>query len=290
MTFFPLAIKENQKYVTFPFYKAGKVLENAPLCGMTVKAASSMRFRWNEKNPLREKLLLEIAEKAEKNPLQPVSVELIHSKKVYDLRDGKETFMAQGDGMITKNPSLMPVVTVADCMPLYLYDSETGLFGVLHSGWKGTGIIGEALNLAKKNYGSRARDISIVIGPHIRDCCYIVNEERACYFRDSFGSDCVRPLEEGGVCHAGGRGLSVKWKNGEGKLYRLSLEKANLNLLEKAGVWEENIAVCSECTCCNELLGSNRRETADFLLKNPYAGKDDLGKCFTVQAAFCGRI
>ena len=99
-------------------------------------------------------------------------------------------------------------------------------------------------------------------------------------------------MEEGGVCHAGGRGLSVKWKNGEGKLYRLSLEKANLNLLEKAGVWEENIAVCSECTCCNELLGSNRRETADFLLKNQdKAGdKDILGRCFTVQAAFIGSI
>ena len=52
--------------------------------------------------------------------------------------------------MITKNPSLMPVVTVADCMPLYLYDSVSGVFGVVHSGWKGTGIIGEALNLAKK--------------------------------------------------------------------------------------------------------------------------------------------
>lgn len=292
MIHFSLLLEKNQKYVTFPFYKNGQLLKNAPLCGLTLKAASSMRFRWNEKNLRRESLLLEIAKKSEKNHLEPVSLELFHSRIVYDLVSGRETFQAQGDGMITKNPSLMPVVTVADCMPLYFYNSRNGLFGLVHSGWKGTGIIGDAIKLACKNYEGRPEDFSLVIGPHIRDCCYIVNEERAEYFCSNFGSDCVRPLEDGGVCRAGGRGLAVKWNNGGGKLYRLSLEKANLSVLEKAGIPEKNIAICDDCTCCNELLGSNRRETADFLLKNPEkAGdKDVLGRCFTVQAAFIGLI
>lgn len=308
MTCFTLSLTDTeQKYVTFPFYKnnmpltASRAPSGAPVCGMTVKAAGSMRFRWAETNPEREKILSEIAGQSAggkgtparmQNPLTPVSLELIHSKSVFDLRDGNETQGLQGDGMITKNPSLMPVVTVADCMPLYLYDSFSGVFGLVHSGWKGTGIAGQAVKLAERNYGAKARDFSIVIGPHIRDCCYIVNEERAKYFTDNFGSDCVTPLEEGGSSYAGGRGLPVTWNNGSGKLFRLSLEKANLNVLARAGVGEENIAVCTDCTCCNELLGSNRRETADFLLKNPdKAGdKDALGRCFTVQAAFIGLI
>lgn len=300
---FSLEISENQKYITFPFYKDNKELaqvqpSGAPVCGMTVKAAGSMRFRWAENNPERIRLLAKIANQPAargaltrpQNSLTPVSLELTHSKTVFDLRDGNETQNLQGDGMITKNPSLMPVVTVADCMPLFLYDSVTGLFGLVHSGWKGTGIVGQALKLAEKNYGARAGDFSIVIGPHIRDCCYIVNEERARYFSDNFGSDCLKPLEEGGVSYAGGRGLPVSWNNGSGKLYRLSLEKANLNVLSRAGVHEENIAVCDDCTCCNELLGSNRRETTDFLANNPNASKDELLRCFTVQSAFCGWI
>ena len=317
---FSLELSENQKYVTFPFYRDNVPLKGAdgapvsahvppngdnmpptgaPLCGMTVRAADTMRFRWNEENPQRAQCLSQIAGQVAggqgqltttQGHLNPVPLELIHSKTVYDLRDGNETYGLQGDGMITRNSALMPVVTVADCMPLYLYDSVTGVFGVVHSGWKGTGIVGQALELAKSSYGARAEDFSIVIGPHIRNCCYIVDEERVKYFTDNFGSDCVSPLEEGGKCYAGGRGLPVTWNNGSGKLYRLSLEKANLNVLARAGVREENIAVCNDCTCCNELLGSNRRETADFLLKNPNATKDELGKCFTVQGAFIGWI
>ncbi|MDE5897813.1 MAG: laccase domain-containing protein, partial [Treponemataceae bacterium] len=66
------------------------------------------------------------------------------------------------------------------------------------------------------------------------------------------------------------------WKNGGGALFRLSLERANLAVLERAGVRDENIVILEECTCCNPLFGSNRRETLE-------------GGGFTVQAAFVVR-
>ena len=44
-------------------------------------------------------------------------------------------------------------------------------------------------------------------------------------------------------------------------------------VLEKIGVKDSNIAICSDCTCCNQIFGSNRRETSQ-------------GNSFTVQAAF----
>ena len=40
----------------FEFRRDGKIVEGAPLCGLSLKAAGSMRFRWNEQNPNREKL------------------------------------------------------------------------------------------------------------------------------------------------------------------------------------------------------------------------------------------
>ena len=167
---------------------------------------------------------------------------------------------------MTQNSALVPVVTVADCVPIYFYDSRNGVFGVAHSGWKGTGIAGEAVALMKKNYGSDPRDILAAIGPHIHDCCYTVDKERAQYFVDNFGSGCVQKVSQA---------------QGAGGLFRLSLLKANLNVLESAGVLEENIVAAKNCTACDARFGSFRREAA--ALDVPAQEKARL---FTTQAAF----
>lgn len=265
----------------FQFRRAGKVVEGAPVCGMTIKAAGSMRFRWNETNPNRNSVLEEIVRSSRTKTqvschgltgASIVPVQLDHTHIVYNVKAAEDTKNKIGDGIITTNRSLIPTVTVADCMPLYLYDSVTGVFGIVHSGWKGTGIVVDAIELAKKDYGARTEDFCIILGPHIRDCCYIVNEERANWFAENFTPECVRPLEEG---------IKVDWNTGGGPLYRLSLEKANLAALQKAGVLKENIWVHSSCTCCFKSdaeykYGSNRRETK-------LNGAPDR---FTVQAAF----
>lgn len=252
------------------------------ICGMSLKKAGSLRFRWNEKNALRSEYFdsLNLSLGLNKNV---VPVELIHSQIVYDISKAEDTKNLTGDGIITKNPGLLPTITVADCMPIFLWEPETEVFGIVHSGWKGTGIAVEAMKLAAKDYGAKIENFMVILGPHIESCCYIINKERALYFQENFGEDCVIPLEENGKCFAGGRGLPVVWNNGTGPLFRLSLEKANLNAIKKAGVKDENITVITDCTCCNEVFGSNRRETAE-------AGPEsDKTRCFTVQAAFICR-
>ncbi len=260
------------KWALLPFYKngapyAGEAFQGQsvwkdqnfrPVWGMTLKAAGPMRFRWNETNPNRDSFLSELCQRygAGQGGKQIVPLELIHSKIVYDVQEAGDTFQKQGDGIVTQNKSLIPVVTVADCVPLYFYDAGTGAFGAAHSGWKGTGIAGEVVALMKKNYGSNPRDILCAVGPHIHDCCYLVDSERAKYFADNFGSDCVQD-------------------------YRLSLLRANLNVLAAAGVLEENIVAAKNCTACDERFGSFRREAA--ALDVPPQEKSRL---FTTQAAF----
>ena len=252
----------------FEFRKGGCVVEGAPVCGLTLLAAGSMRFRWNETNPNRDKLSsLGLTRESVIVPVQ-----LDHTHIVYNVKNAGDTKCKIGDGIITTNRELMPTVTVADCMPVYLYEPETGVFGIVHSGWKGTGIAVDAIKLAGQEYGARAENFCVVLGPHIRECCYIVNEERAEWFSKNFSPECVRPLEEG---------IEVSWNNGGGALFRLSLEKANLAALLKAGVPRENIWCHPACTCCYKengffKYGSNRRETTE-------SGKPDV---FTVQAAF----
>jgi len=269
-----LQLRKTDLFEIFEFRRNGKIVEGAPLCGLTLKAAGSMRFRWNETNPNREKLF-SLSSNLSSSGLTRgsiVPVQLDHTHIVYDVKSAEDTKNKIGDGIITKNPALIPTVTVADCMPLYLYDPITGVFGIVHSGWKGTGIIVDAIKLAEKNYGARVEDFCIILGPHIRDCCYIVNEERAAWFAENFTADCLRPLEAG---------VKVDWNTGGGKLYRLSLEKANLAAIKKAGVPDENIWIHPACTCCTKvdgenIYGSNRRETKENCVPDK----------FTVQAAF----
>lgn len=275
-----------KSFVMFPFYNGENLLTEVK-CGMTIKKCGSMRFRWNEVNPNRTEKLDLIKNQLNITEKEFVPVELIHSQTVFDFSEVSQNKNLLGDGIITTNRNLIPTITVADCMPLYFYDRKSGVFGIVHSGWKGTGIIGEAIKLAQRNYNSNPADFSVVIGPHIHDCCYIVNEERAEYFADNFTPECVTELEEGGNCYCGGRGLPITWNNGEGKLYRLSLEKANLAVLEKAGIKNENVTIIEDCTCCNEFLGSNRRETAEASVQGREIPLSPAATpVFTVQAAF----
>lgn len=242
----------------------GKSVEDGPCWGMTNLSMGSMRFRWNEINENRVSFLKKLCGEIK----MPAAVELIHSKIVYDIDLPEQLYMKQGDGIVTRNRNVVPVVTVADCMPLYIYDTKSKSFGVLHSGWKGTGIVGEAIKIIEEKYSSKPEDICVAIGPHIGSCCYNINGERAEYFKNNFCEECVEKID--------------------GDEYSLSLTKANLAVLKKCGIPEGNIKIMDECTCCHKengefKFGSFRRQTLHLPSDMPL--EERLTK-FTVQAAF----
>ena len=150
-----------------------------------------------------------------------------------------------GDGMVSLSPEAFLSVTVADCLPVFLLDTERGFFAVLHSGWKGTGIAAEALALMREA-GCRPEAAAAVLGPCIQACCYSVDEERARAFEAEFGAAPETPylLEPVSQYRDGGAFLD--------------LQAANIRLLAGAGV--RHIACCTNCTFTDERLGSYRRE------------------------------
>ena len=239
-------------------------MKNKNYACLTLLEHGSMRFNWEHKNPNRNEFFKRILPFDKK--IAPI--QLIHSKTVIAIDNEKDTQNILADGIITCNPNLIPVVTVADCMPIYLSDPITGCFGVLHSGWKGTGIVVEALSLAQKEYGAKASDFHITLGPHIKDCCYTVDKERADFFSTSIDSSCIKKLNE--------------------TSYALSLEKANILLLEKSGVKKEHITTLGSCTNCsvnnfNPIFGSFRRQTKDM---PPDATLEERFNVFSPMAAF----
>ena len=112
-----------------------------------------------------------------------------HTRRVVDagaLRASGER-LPEADGIVTSAGSDVPGVTAADCMPVFLKDEKTGVRALLHSGWKGTGIALEALQMMVGGYGCRKEDIYAVLGPSIGSCCYEVDEGRAAGLRRSLG-------------------------------------------------------------------------------------------------------
>lgn len=211
-------------------------------CIITLRAAGPMKGQTDDANRTSVFTGLGI------DPLQVASLSQVHSRTVFvaetarDLADWKK-----GDGVLTANPDVVPCVTVADCMPIWLCHENVPCFGVLHSGWKGTGIILEALETARRRWGAEPGGFHVILGPHIRSCCYTVDDERARYFMEHFSPDSVR-LDEA-LKQEGSR-----WP------WRLSLAEANRRLCRDAGIPAEHITDTGLCTSCNREFGSNRRE------------------------------
>jgi copper oxidase (laccase) domain-containing protein len=134
---------------------------------------------------------------------------------------------------------------VADCLPVYLYDTGSGAFGLLHSGWRGTGIVRRALDLMGERWGTRTEEIAAVLGPCIRGCCYRVDRGRARDFEGEFGGS------------GGPYPLGPVSREEAGEFF-IDLPAANARILARAGV--RQLAVCQDCTFTALDLGSFRRE------------------------------
>ena len=141
-------------------------------------------------------------------------------------------------------------ITIADCLPVFLLDTENGYFSLVHSGWKGTGIVLNALDIMQKA-GTKPQAIAAVLGPCIQGCCYKVDKERAVQFENEFGAASPHIQD------------SAEYPLGSPVRYDpsgsyISLQAANARLLTARGV--QHIAYCTDCTFCDERLGSFRRE------------------------------
>lgn len=218
--------------------------------GISLARAGDMALSRRFSLPYRDRLLANLGIGRESH----FAVRQVHSQEVLVV-DGEEPDAIAGreaDGMVTARSDALLTVTVADCLPLFIVDRSTGAFGLVHSGWKGTGIICEAMRLLNERIGTRPADIAVTIGPGIGPCCYDVPEERAVDFAARFGAETV-----------------VRGADGKP---RLDLQSANVGLLLRAGVSE--ITVVADCTSCSPALGSFRRQGSnDFTLMLAYIGR-----------------
>jgi YfiH family protein len=85
------------------------------------------------------------------------------------------------DGHLAAEPGLLLVVTVADCVPIYVVDRRGRGLGLLHAGWRGTaaGMLEAGVRALCERSGGDPMDLAVHLGVGICGECYEVGPEVA---------------------------------------------------------------------------------------------------------------
>ena len=250
---------DGKPYLEFDF---GKPWTGAqPRAVLSTLLSGDMKLDPSRRNASRERLFSILGIE----PNRVLSLRLAHTRRVvvlgrnedFTVLDERAATLGGVDGAVTTEGFSVLALTVADCMPIWLFDVKSKAFGLLHSGWRGTGILKEAVLGMNAEFGSRPQDISVIMGPSIGVCCYGVPEERAMAFGAEFGEDAI----------------SLVHSEVNGDQYFIDLRTANLKLASSLGIGR--LFDVRLCTSCSLSLGSYRRQGAS---------------AFTRMIALCGKF
>jgi polyphenol oxidase len=153
------------------------------------------------------------------------------------------TFIPAADGLITAHKSLFLSITVADCLPVIIYDPKKEVLALLHCGWKGLwkNIIVEAIKKINENFMVYPEKLFAGIGPGISNCHFEVREDLI----NKFGSFPEAVVNRGNHSF-------------------LDLKLIAKRQMEIAGLKSGNIEISPVCTFCeSEKYFSHRKDKLD---------------------------
>ncbi|NQW00298.1 MAG: peptidoglycan editing factor PgeF [Rhodospirillales bacterium] len=101
------------------------------------------------------------------------SADVVVASKPWALAD-----RPRADGLVTVQPGLALGILTADCTPVLFCDSQAGVIGAAHAGWKGAlgGVLSETVQKMEELGGDRSR-ITAAVGPCIHQPSYEVGPE-----------------------------------------------------------------------------------------------------------------
>jgi YfiH family protein len=162
----------------------------------------------------------------------------VHGTKVRRV-DGPGEY-PETDALISSGGGLFLCVSVADCVPVLLFDPLHNAVAAVHAGWRGTAsaITRAAVEAMRAEFGTIPSGLLASIGPSASDCCYRVGAEVSSRFLPSY----VR--EEAGESFVDLKGM-------------------NRSQLLEAGLRPGNVELSPYCTISDSLLfHSFRRDGA----------------------------
>lgn len=162
----------------------------------------------------------------------------VHGDKVFLAEKGGQV---EGyDAFISNKKGLLLTATIADCVPVLIFDPINNAFAAIHAGWKGTvaKIVSKTLDAMQVAFGTDAKNCLAYIGTCIDACSFEVDQDVAQHFDPA---------------------LKV-WDDEKGK-YFVDLKIANKTWLLEKGLSEKQIEISPYCTVVhNEHFFSHRAE------------------------------
>ena len=108
-----------------------------------------------------------------------VSIRQVHGDRVLVHTGGWDGWLRSGeaDGHLAIEKGTALTVGIADCVPVFIAH-PSGVVGLIHSGWRGTGarIAAKAIEMCER-YGVAAAELAVHLGPAICGRCYEVSAE-----------------------------------------------------------------------------------------------------------------
>ena len=169
---------------------------------------------------------------------------LAHGNTVFEAHNSDSGQEIDGyDAIITNQAGLTISLSVADCVPILLYEPKKNAAAVIHAGWRSTqaNVVTETLKELHRHFKVEAENLIAVIGPSICGACFEVGEEVAALFAAD-------------VVHKSGSKLTV------------DLREANQRRLELNGVTKiEDIDLCTHENTDQLFSARKEGQTGRFL-------------------------
>jgi YfiH family protein len=167
-----------------------------------------------------------------------ISANLVHGSSVVVVDSSSVDIIVGTDGLTTTDPNILLSITIADCVPIFFYDSNKKIIGLAHSGWRGTvaNIVGEAVR-AIESLGGSSSNLLVALGPGINVCHFEIQSDVLDRF--SAYSECI--------------------EHRAGKIF-VDLKKIITKQLVDCGVQVSNIENHPDCTMEGDRYFSYRRD------------------------------
>jgi len=171
-----------------------------------------------------------------------VSAELKHGnniKIVNQKQAGK--IIKNCDGLITQDKDLFLSITVADCLPIFIFSPQKQTVAIIHAGWRNIlqKIAVKAIKIMINKFACQASEIIVYFGPHIKKCHFSVKKEIVDKFINY----------QGVITKKGGN-------------YYIDLAEVVRMQLAGQGIKAGKIRISAECTYCLKKYFSQRRDKA----------------------------
>lgn len=174
---------------------------------------------------------------------------------------GKEDIFEQigsYDAMVTSAHKVMLCVCTADCLPLYLFDSQRHVAAIAHCGWRGicSGVVSNTVEVMVNRFDVDPTQVIAAYGPSICESCFEVGGELKDVFATRFSPHEIDLLFT---------------PQSDGK-YLLSLKRAVTMELRQAGVRLEDIYDTGICSFESKSYPSCRRDGHLAAARQTFAG------------------